>query len=140
MAIKFRKCTQDLSVQGTGSDSFTYGNLLPTYRPAFFPKLYQSEDSIGPDTVMVWNLISFSPRSRPPLTDQDWRTALFHFSVQGGGGYSGLRLSGGSGGICIHRAVRMEGRECKGISVPECISDWSLASWRNPESYDSVSV
>lgn len=56
------------------------------------------------------------------------------------GGYSGLRLSGGSGGICIHRAVRMEGRECKGISVPECISDWSLASWRNPESYDSVSV
>ncbi|KAK9535256.1 hypothetical protein VZT92_007649 [Zoarces viviparus] len=79
---------------------------------------------------------------RNPTLSEAAKTFLWYKSTEGWAVDSGLRLSGRSGGICIYRAVRMEGRECKGISVRECIADQAgdMASWRNSESYDSVSV
>ncbi|TNN38464.1 hypothetical protein EYF80_051366 [Liparis tanakae] len=48
----------------------------------------------------------------------------------------------GPDAFCIPGAVRPEGRGCRGISERECDSDrgWRRASWRNSQSYDSVSV
>jgi len=114
-------CTHYLSLQGTR----TYRRKEIDCSPmGIFSRLPVSCFLLNCDLRRQRNLISFFPRPGCYDTNQNGRIVVSHLrhkTYRGLG--SGLRLSGRSGGICIHRAVRMEGRECRGISVRECDSD-----------------